>query len=111
MNIKLSEKPRTFEVGNIVINDYGKIALKPWDMIAVMTENGRECDISATDWGFYLGSSLNSRMRKEGFKVALVKNPYGKVFVNAVEEDKIYLFEKYLVEQKSTVVMWLDEEQ
>jgi len=42
--------------------------------------------------------------------VALVKNQSGKLFVNAVEEDKTELFDMYLIDQKSEIIMWLDKE-
>lgn len=110
MKLNIKDEPRVFGVGEIKISDYGKIELAPQEMVAVVSLSSRECDITATEWGFYLGSSINSRMRKEGFKVALVKNQSGKIFVNAVEEDKTELFNKYLINQKSELIMWLDKE-
>ena len=108
MNADFKKSPRTFAVGDLEIEDYGKVTLKPWEMISVMQKNSGECDITATDWGFYLGSSLNDRMKKEGFKVALVKNSQGKLFVNAVDKKRVEKFEEYIASQKSSVT-WLDE--
>lgn len=110
MKLNIKNEPRLFEVGARKISDFGKIELSPQEMVSVVSISSRECDITATEWGFYLGSSINSRMRKAGFKVALVKNQSGKIFVNAVEDDKTELFNTYLINQKSEVIMWLDKE-
>ena len=110
MKLNIKDEPRVFEVGEKKMRDYGKIELLPQEMVSIVSISSRECDITATEWGFYLGSSINSRMREEGFKVALVKNQSGKIFVNAVEDDKTELFDKYLVDQKSEIIMWLDKE-
>lgn len=109
MKNDLTEKPREFGVTGHTIRDYGKIRLAPWEMVSFVSPDGRECDFTATDWGFYLAPSLNGRLRNQGFKTALVENSDGKFFLNAVEEDKIMLFEQYLEEQGSTVVSWLSD--
>lgn len=105
----LTSAPRVFGASGKEIRDFGKLELDSWEMISLKTPSGKECDLTATDWGFYLGSSLNGRMAKEGFRTALVRNGDGKFFVNVVEREKIALFEAYLQEQKSTVIRWLDE--
>ena len=110
MRIKLRSKPRIFEVNAGKIKDLGKIYLNDCEMISFVTKSGRECDFAAKKWGFYLGPSLNSRLKKEGFKVALVINKKGQLYVNAVEKDKIKLFRHYLVTgQNSKIICWLDE--
>ena len=110
MKIESKDKPRVFEVKGVKIKDYGKISLDDDEMVSFVTKSGRECDFSAKDWGFYLGPSLNSRLKKQGFKVALVLNEAGQIYVNAIEKDKIGLFEKYLkTNQDSKVICWLDE--
>lgn len=109
MKAVLNEKPRIFSVNSITISDWGRIHLEPNEMITFVSPNGKECDFTATDWGYYLASSLNGRMRREGFKIALVKNPSGKLFLNAVSESKLSIFEEYLKSQSSEIIMWLDE--
>jgi hypothetical protein len=109
VKIKTKDQPRLFDVNGITIRDFGKIGLGAWEMVSVVTESRKECDITVTDWGIYLGSSLNGRLKKEGFKVALVLNEGGKVFVNAVDTNKIDIFEEYVSTQKSKIVCWLDE--
>ncbi|MBU4490833.1 MAG: hypothetical protein KKD69_00010 [Euryarchaeota archaeon] len=110
MKIELKEMPREFGVGQFAIRDWGRIELDAWEMVTIRSITGRNCDITATNWGFYLGSSLNARLRQEGFKVALVRNSLDKFFINVVELDKMSLFEEYLKQEKSRVVTWLDEQ-
>lgn len=110
MKLDLQEKPRVFKVNETKIMDYGKIHLREDEMVSFVTQNGRECDFTAKSWGFYLGPSLNSRLKNQGFKVALVLNEQGQLYVNAVEKDKIELFNKYLTRnQNSKILCWLDE--
>ena len=109
MDLQIKDAPRQFAVNEFTVYDYGKVGLNPWEMISVVTGSGLECDITMTDWGMYLGPSLNGRLKKEGFKTALVINEFGKIFVNAVEQNKIDDFKKYIQSENSRVVCWLDE--
>ena len=110
MKTKLKEEPRIFEVKGIKIKDYGKIYLEGGEMVSFVTKSGKECDFAAKDWGFYLGPSVNSRLKKEGFKVALVFNEKGQLYIHAVEHDKISLFKTYLkTNQNNKVICWIDE--
>ncbi|MBF0494295.1 MAG: hypothetical protein HQL28_04100 [Candidatus Omnitrophica bacterium] len=113
MKLRLTDQPRKFHIrdGNITISDHGKIELNADEMVSFVTASGRECDFTAKKWGYYPTSSLNSRMKKEGFKTALVKNPDGKININVVEEDRIGEFDEYLKSHEfpPKVVCWLDE--
>ncbi|RMH55659.1 MAG: hypothetical protein D6679_10950 [Candidatus Hydrogenedentota bacterium] len=109
MKTDFNRPPRVFRCGKIEITDLGKILLEPWEMITLKTPEGKECDITATSWGYYLAPSLNARLRREGYKVALVVNEAGKYFINAVEKEKTDLFFRYLKEQGSRLLFWLDE--
>jgi hypothetical protein len=110
MKLFIKDQPRIFHVSDVSMKDYGKVFLESNEMIALITNDGKECDIAAKEWGFYLTPSINVRLREQGFKVALVKNKEGKLFINAVEKDKMELFETYLVDnQTSSIICWLDE--
>ena len=110
MVYKFYKYPRKFSVKNIEIKDYGKLFLESNEMISIITDKNNECDITAFEWGFYLGSSLNFRMKQEGFKIALVINEQDRIYINAVRVDKIEEFKKYLTtNQKSKILCWLDE--
>lgn len=110
MRTRLKKSPRVFVVKGHRIKDYGKIFLKDGEMVSFVTPSGRECDFSAKDWGFYLGPSVNSRLKKEGFKVCLATNEQGQLYVHAVEKDKLAAFKKYLkTNQSNKILCWLDE--
>lgn len=110
MKCNFNKTPREFTVKDTVIKDFGKIYLDKSEMISFVTNSGKECDFTAQEWGFYLGASVNSRLKNEGFKVALVVNENNQVYVNAVEKNKINEFKKYLkTNQNSKLVCWLDE--
>jgi len=110
MRTRFRAKPRLFEHKGHTICDLGKIYLADGEMVTFVTPSGRECDFTAKEWGFYLGPSLNSRLRKEGFKVALVLNEAGQIYVLAVERDKVVRFRSYLARgQNLTILCWLDE--
>ena len=107
MKIKTLKKPRLFTVNDMSIKDYGKIQLNKNEMISFITKSKREYDFTAKDWGFYVTPSINGRLKKEGFKIALVKNNTGKFFIMAVEKEKIKIFKKYCTSQQEKVLKWL----
>ncbi|MBL7129799.1 MAG: hypothetical protein ISS45_00095 [Candidatus Omnitrophica bacterium] len=110
MKTDFKNNPRIFKVKGFKVKDYGKIYLKDGEMVSFVTESGREWDFAARKWGLYVGPSVNSRLKKEGFKVALVLNEQGQLYVNAVEEDKIEEFKEYLkTNQNNKIISWLDE--
>ncbi|EQB34421.1 hypothetical protein M947_11100 [Sulfurimonas hongkongensis] len=105
----LKEKPRTFEVNNIQIKDFGKIILEKNEMVSFKTNSNKEYDFVAKEWGFYATPSINGRLKKEGFKTALVKNSFKKYYINVVDIDKMDSFLKYLKQENSSIVEWMDE--
>jgi len=114
MKLQLKESPRIFEIKlkskGHKIKDYGKILLDASGMVTFVTSSGKECDFAAKEWGFYLGPSVNSRLKDNGFKVALVLNEKGQLYVHAVEKDKIDIYKKYLkTDQLNIILCWLDE--
>lgn len=109
MRIRPTDPPRVFSVSGGEIRDCGKVELEPGEMVSLRTASGKECDIVATEWGYYLGPSLNARLKEQGFRSALVVNKLGKIYVYAIEKEKMAELEKYLAEQGTRVVMWLDE--
>tara|TARA_B100001093_G_scaffold519121_2_gene606575 strand:+ start:994 stop:1320 length:327 start_codon:yes stop_codon:yes gene_type:complete len=108
MRTKILKKPRLFKANNIQLKDYGKIKLNPNEMISFVTKSGKEFDFTAKNWGFYVTSSINSRLKKEGFKIAIVKNKTGKIYITAVEKQNKSLFKKYCIDQEQKVLKWLD---
>jgi len=93
----------------VEISDCGRIELLPDELLSLRTPSAKDYEISAKDWGFYATPSINGRLKKAGFKTALVKNPQGKYFVMVVEEDKLNDFEAYLARDGQKLLEWLDE--
>lgn len=114
IKITLKDTPREFNVGDFTVKDHGEIFLstestRTNEMLAIVTDSGKRCDISATKWGLYLGPSLNSRLKNEGFKSALVHNKQGQLYLMAVDNAKLAEFATYIEDSELTVLQWLDE--
>ena len=112
MKINLHNDPRVFKVGRKIvrkIKDMGKIFLLSNEQLSFINSNGQEYDFQKTEWGYYATSSINNRMVKEGFKTALTINKQNRVFILAVEFDKLKIFESYCNDNDLRVIHWLDE--
>lgn len=109
MKFHSKNPPREFDGAGNPIKDFGDIHLGFREQVTFVTPSGRRSDFTAMPWGFYLTNSLNGRLRKEGFKTALVKSASGRLYLNLVEEDKISDFKAYLDAQNSKILSWLDE--
>lgn len=113
MNFEPKNPPRKFKVGkpenNIVISDFGDVHLSHDEQITIVSDNGKRHDFACKDWGFYSTPSINGRLKNEGFKTALVENQKGQIYVMSVDIEKMNLFKKYCVDEKQTVLEWLDE--
>jgi hypothetical protein len=112
--VKFDEKkpPRVFNVGannDIPLKDLGEIRLEPNEMVTFVTGEGRRCDFAAKDWGFYATPSVNGRLKKEGFKTALVQNELNRIFVMVVESSRLDSFMDYCRIERQTILQWLDE--
>jgi hypothetical protein len=112
MIVNEKKPPRKFSVGKnaeITISDCGTIKLDENEMVTFVTETGNNYDVAAKSWGFYATPSVNGRLKNEGFKTAIVKNPQGRIFVMLVLKDKISEFEVYLNLERAEIIEWLDE--
>ena len=110
MKIKFRKKPRIFNAKGCDIKDFGKIFLAKNEMVSLLSDSGREIDITAKSWGYYLGPSLNVRLVDAGYKAALVINQYNKIFIMVVDKEKIEEFKSYLKDnQDNRILCWLDE--
>jgi len=109
MEVNIKAEPRQYSTGGCSIQDYGAIHFQPGEMLTLVTFSGKECDVTATQWGFYLTPSINNRLLSQGIKIAIVQNSQDKIFINAVEIDKTAEFALYLDEQKSKLICWLDD--
>jgi len=112
MKFKEVHPPREFRVGlenQIKIKDCGSMYLDSDEQITFLTDDGKEYDVGRKDWGFYATPSVNGRLKSFGFKTALVKNSFGMYYVMLVDNKMISEFQDYLIEEKQSVVQWLDE--
>lgn len=112
MKFDAKKPPRTFRVGQsakIEISDCGTMKLGDDEQITFVTASGKEYDVAAKSWGFYATPSVNSRLVKQGFKTALVKNSLGQYYVTIVDLSRMKEFEAYLAAEKGVVEEWLDE--
>jgi len=109
MKLNLKKKPRKFQVNSIEISDFGNIVLDSNEMISFKTDSNKEYDFVAKEWGYYATPSINGRLKEEGFKAALVTNEYNKIYIMAVEKDKIDKFKNYLKRDNQSLICWLDE--
>ena len=110
MRTELREEPRVFGVKKFSIKDFGKVYLDDDEMLSFVTKSGKELDFTAKSWGFYATPSVNSRLKNQGFKTALVVNESNQLYIMAVEKEKLNEFFDYLKdEQDNRVLCWLDE--
>lgn len=112
MKTSFKEAPRAFKVGlaqQITIKDCGQIQLEPDEQVTFVTPQGAEYDLVRKDWGYYATPSVNDRLKRFGFKTALVRNSKGQVYIMLVEQNKLDDFEDYLAVEKNFLLQWLDE--
>lgn len=112
MKLELKEPPREYTVGvrqQITIKDCGKIHLEDDEQVTFVHE-GKEYDFAAKNWGFYITQSINARVKENGFRIALIKNPArSRCFLFAVNTDRMPNFNAYLREEQLELVQWMDE--
>jgi len=109
MKLNLKKEPRIFQVNDVEISDFGNIVLDLNDMISFKTESNKEYDFIAKEWGFYATPSINGRLKREGFKAALVTNECNKIYLMVVEKDKIDKFTGYLKSDNQSLICWIDD--
>ena len=112
MKIDLKNPPREFSVSpqkSVLHMDCGDIILEHGEQVTFVNARGKRHDFAAQSWGYYVTPSINARLRNEGFKTALVKNPQGRYYVLVVDIEELDAFNAYLHSEKSHLMEWLDE--
>ena len=107
-----TKPPRTFSVGinkSITISDCGRIHLNADEQVTFITPDRKEYDFAAKSWGFYATPSVNSRLIRNGFKTALVRNQVNHHYIMVIDQDHMNEFQSYLEAEKQDVVEWLDQ--
>ena len=103
---KTKRKFRPIKNSELEITDCGKIYLDDNEQVT-FGFNKKSYDFCQTNWGFYVTSSINSRLKKEGFKVGLFKNKNQRRYVYAIDNKKIKIFKLFLKKTNHTLVSWL----
>ena len=106
--------PRQYEAGfehKVTIADCGRLELDPDEQVTLLTDDGAEYDVTRKNWGFYATPSLNGRLAAFGLRGVLVKNRQDRLFVLLVARGREKDFEHYSVEERLTVLTWLDTDQ
>ena len=112
MKFKKNKVPRPIVVGikkKLIIKDMGTVYLAPNEQLTFITESKKKYDFARKNWGFYVTPSINSRLKKEGFKTALVRNSLNRIFVMIVEKKRMSIFKKYLNTENCDLLAWLDK--
>jgi hypothetical protein len=112
MNLKQNTPPRSFEVApGVTHHDCAHVALEAGEQVTFTTRSGGEYDVARMEWGFYATPSLNSRLKRFGFRSALVKNLSSQFFILLVEKGFESAFEQYLQNESHKLICWLDDDQ
>ena len=114
MKTELKSQPRTFQVGKnnqIKISDFGQLFLTPDEMLTFVTPSKKHFDVVQKDWGFYATPSINSRLAKEGFHTALVRNLAGQEYIMLVEKELKQEFYDYCDSDNQVILTWLYNEE
>ena len=104
------KKIRKFKVNkDLQIKDNGEIIFSKNEMVRINIKNKKN-EITAKNWGFYLTPSINVRLKKNGFKCAIIKNKQNKFFFCLVINNKneINSFYRYLKKDKQYLVSFLN---
>jgi len=111
MHLVAKVPPREFVVGfdkTGVLRDCGTLHLDPDEQVTLVTEDGKEYDVTRKDWGFYAGPSLNGRLAGFDLRAVLVKNRVNRYFVLLVERGKESAFQRYIDDEPLRIITWLD---
>lgn len=106
MKIYKKYKKREFVANKqtkIKLKDVGKIILKKKEHLTIEV-NRKKNEICALDWGMYVTSSINNRLKKEGLRTFIVKNIYKKIFIMLVDKKKLKNFRSYIKSEKIKIL-------
>ena len=108
MQIKKINPKRKFNCGrNVELAHVADISLENNELITFKSKENKEYDFVSKEWGYYATPSINKRLKKNGYKAALMKNKNADTFVVIVEIKKIKLWEKYNEEEEQIFVKWI----
>ena len=94
--MKIIRVNRSFKIKNSKINKSYDIIMKNNELVSFFFGKKQEYDFVKKNWGFYISPSINDRLKKNEFKIALVENEKKKIFLCAYSKKKIKQFKSYL---------------
>jgi len=112
MKSNIFKKKRKFypvEGKDNFIFDAGEIKFENNEQLTLLSPDNKKNEIVCKDWGYYITSSVNSRLAREGYKTAIIKNKLGRIFLIIVDKKKINYFLDYIKEENIDILDWLDE--
>ena len=107
--MKYFKRKRKFKVSHNSKNyniDCGSIKLNNNEQVTFKF-NKKNYDFCQKQWGFYVSASINSRLKKEGFKIGLFKNKKNRRYIYAVDKDKKNIFQNFLKNTNHKLLKWL----
>tara|TARA_B110000971_G_scaffold221989_1_gene272287 strand:- start:735 stop:1082 length:348 start_codon:yes stop_codon:yes gene_type:complete len=108
--MRIIKKNKNFKVKNNKINKTGDIILKNNELVSfIENKKKNEYDIVKKNWGYYVSSSINNRLKSNNFKIALIKNEQDKFFLCAVDSQKLDVFKNYIKKDNQKIVKWLNQ--
>lgn len=108
MKTEFKDTPRTYSFKDVVIKDMGSIVAEAGERLGFVTPAGRRLDVTAHEWGFTVAEDVAGTLRKEGFKSCLVFNRERRLFIHAVEEDRMQELLDYLADD-GRILCWVHE--
>ena len=110
--MRIKKKNRKFKVGLdkhfLTITHKADILLKKDEMINFKFGKSN-FDFVKKNWGFYATPSIDKRLKREGFKTAIVKNSFSNIYIMVVHRSKIKTFYKYCRDHKQKIIKWLSK--
>tara|TARA_B100000579_G_scaffold437318_1_gene466167 strand:+ start:1885 stop:2211 length:327 start_codon:yes stop_codon:yes gene_type:complete len=108
MKIDQINPKRNFKCGeNVLISHVANIRLEPDELITFKNDQSKEYDVVSKDWGYYATPSINKRLKRNGYRVAITRNKEGSIYIVIVDEKKIDLWLKYNKDENQELVKWL----
>jgi len=107
--MKVLRKNRKFLVNKttkVILNDVGKVILNRDELLTIQTLNKKN-EICAKNWGFYLTPSINKRLKKQNFLIALTINKFRKKYLMLVSKNKLKIFKDYCKKESLKIISWI----
>lgn len=108
--MKIIKKNRSYKTGfdgKIKIKDCARIKLNNNEQVTFQNKNFLY-DFCKKNWGYYSTSSINKRLKNNGFEVYLIENLTGNIYLWSVENNKKDKFLNYLKEENQKIIVRLD---